>query len=151
MGLIIKDFDNQAFWDTWLIIKSFDYFVYKTFTHKSKKPDYIHWVSPYHNHLHTLSQSYQPPSTVDYLCFLYVSLQSSLVFSLKISCRFPTTRKTHCDSIPSPESRCKATVELSLHPHNIRVRLVDMRVSWQTTNRIVKNTFESWLNLSDIN
>ena len=32
VGLIIKVFDNQAFWDIWLIIKSFDYFVYKTFT-----------------------------------------------------------------------------------------------------------------------
>ncbi len=32
--LIIKPCDNQSFWDIWLIIKSFDYFVYKTFTHK---------------------------------------------------------------------------------------------------------------------
>jgi hypothetical protein len=32
LDLIIKSFDNQAFWDIWLSIKSFDYFVYKTFT-----------------------------------------------------------------------------------------------------------------------
>jgi hypothetical protein len=35
LDLIIKTFDKKPFGDIWLIIKSFDYFVYKTFTHKS--------------------------------------------------------------------------------------------------------------------
>ncbi len=37
--LTIKPFDNQVTLDIWVIIKSFDYFVYKTFTHKPNKPD----------------------------------------------------------------------------------------------------------------
>ena len=111
------------------MIKSFDYFVYNTFTHKSKKPDYIHWVTSYHNHLlrtltQTQSQSYQPPVTVGYLQVANDSLY--------------------------PSSRYRATMELSLHPHDIRVRLVDMRVSWQTTTPIVKDVFLTEIVMRDV-
>ncbi len=40
-----------------------------------------------------------------------------------------------------PASRCRATMGLSPHPKDIRVRLVDMSVPWQTTSPIVKDTF----------
>jgi hypothetical protein len=67
LGFIIKPFDNQGIGDIWLVIKSFDYFVYKTFTHKSNKPDQSHWLSPHHNHPHPFS--YQPPAHRSLLVF----------------------------------------------------------------------------------
>jgi hypothetical protein len=38
-----------------------------------------------------------------------------------------------------PASRCRATMELSPHPNDIRVRLVDMSVPWQMPTPIVKD------------
>ena len=50
--------------------------VYKTFTHKSNKPDSSHWLTPYENHLLcTLSPTNLLP-TVGYFRFLYVSSSS---------------------------------------------------------------------------
>jgi hypothetical protein len=61
IGFLVLIIDNQTESWSWLssplIINLFemlddnhDYFVYKTFPHKSNKPDQSHWVSPYHNH-----------------------------------------------------------------------------------------------------
>ena len=100
--------------------------VYKTFTHKSNKPDSSHWVSPYDNHLLcTLSPTNLLP-TVGYFRFLYVPSSSvktplssqvgnlvfipafnvlssvlSIVFFLRASCCFPAAVKTR--SIPPPD------------------------------------------------
>ncbi len=42
LDLIIKPFDNQFFWDIWSIIGLCRL---QTFTHKSRNPDWSHWVS----------------------------------------------------------------------------------------------------------
>ncbi len=47
-----------------------------------------------------------------------------------------------------PVSRCRATMELSPHPNDIRVRLVDMSVPWQTPSPILTDVFLTELNLS---
>jgi hypothetical protein len=100
--------------------------VYKTFTHKSNKPDSSHWLTPYDNHLLcTLSPTNLLP-TVGYFRFLYVPSSSvktplssqvgnlvfipafnvlssvlSIVLFLRASCCFPAVVKTH--SIPPPD------------------------------------------------
>ncbi len=88
LGLIIKAFDNQTEIWSWLssplIIKLFeilddnhDYFVYKTFTHK---PNNWARLKPWSKSISQPSpsppSSYQPPDTVDYFRFLYVSSSS---------------------------------------------------------------------------
>ncbi len=100
--------------------------VYKTFTHKSNKPDSSHWVSPYDNHLLCPLSPTNLLPTVGYLCFLYVPSSSvktplsskvgnlvfipafhvlssvlSIMLFLRASCCFPAATKT-C-SIPPPD------------------------------------------------
>ena len=48
-----------------------------------------------------------------------------------------------------PVSICRATMELSPHPNDIRVRLVDMSVPWQTPSSIVKDAFLTELVISN--
>jgi hypothetical protein len=103
-----------------------DYFVYKTFTHKSKQVRLKSLSKPISQPPPSPPSSYQPPDTVDYLCFLYVSSSSvktplssqvdnfvlidvfnvisrvlSMVLFLRVSCCFPAEKKTH--SIPPPD------------------------------------------------
>ena len=116
--------------------------------------------------------SYQPPDTVDDMCFLNVSSSSvntplssqvgnvvlidafnvisrvlSMVLFLRASCCFPA--ETWEDSL-YPSSRCRATMELSPHPNDIRVRLVDMSVPWQTPSPIVEDAFLTELVIRDV-
>jgi hypothetical protein len=49
-----------------------------------------------------------------------------------------------------PASRCRVTMELSPHSNDIRVRLVDMSVPWQTTSPIVKDVFLTELVIRDL-
>ncbi len=42
---------------------------------------------------------------------------------------------------PYPASRCRATMERSPHPNDIRVRFVDMSMPWHTCIPIVKDDF----------
>ena len=104
-----------------------DYFVYKTFTHKSKQARLKPLSKPISQPPPSPPSSYQPPDTVDYLCFLYVSSSSvktplssqvgnvvlidtfnelsrvlSMVLFLRASFCFPTEKKTH--SIPPPDA-----------------------------------------------
>ena len=53
-----------------------DYFVYKTFTHKSKQARLKPLSKPISQPPPSPPSSYQPPDTVDYLRFLYVSSSS---------------------------------------------------------------------------
>ena len=84
LGLMIKALDNQTEIWAWLsnplIIKLFemlddnhDYFVYKTFTHKSKQTRLKPLSKPISQPPPSPPSSYQPPDTVDYLRFLYAS------------------------------------------------------------------------------
>jgi hypothetical protein len=52
----------------------------------------------------------------------------------------------YCD----PASRCRATIELSPHPNDIRVRLVDMSVPCQTPTLIVKDAFLTQIVMRDV-
>ena len=123
----MKWFDYQVIWHYHLIISdSAMCNVYKTFTHKSNKPDSSHWLTPYDNHLLcTLSPTNLLP-TVGYFRFLYVPSSSvktplssqvgnlvfilafyvlcsvlSIVLFLRASCCFPSAVKTR--SIPPPD------------------------------------------------
>jgi hypothetical protein len=49
-----------------------------------------------------------------------------------------------------PASRCRATMELSPHPNDIRVRLVDMSVPCQTPTLIVKDAFLTQIVMRDV-
>ena len=49
-----------------------------------------------------------------------------------------------------PVSRFRTTMELSPHPNDIRVRLVDMSVPWKTPIPIVKDTFLTELVIRDV-
>ncbi len=45
------------------------------------------------------------------------------------------------DSLYPASLRCRATMELSPHPNDVRVRLVDMSVPCQTPSPILKDAF----------
>jgi hypothetical protein len=47
-------------------------------------------------------------------------------------------------------SRFRATMQLSPHPNDIRVRLVDMSVPWQTPRPTVKDVFLTELVIIDV-
>jgi hypothetical protein len=49
-----------------------------------------------------------------------------------------------------PVSRCRATIELSPHLNDVRVRLVDMSVPSQTPWPIVKDVFMTELVIRDV-
>jgi hypothetical protein len=74
--------------------------VHKTFSHKSKTPDSIHWVNPYDNHLLcTLSPTNLLP-TLRYMCFLYVSPQFYHIHSNE----FYTESSSPCHHQPDCEN-----------------------------------------------
>ena len=149
-----------------------DYFVYKTFTHKSKQARLKPLSKPISQPPPSPPSSYQPPDTVDYLRFLYVSSsgEDSFVITSRqlridwcLQCAFQgLVHGPFLESIMLfssweedslyPASRCRATMELSPHPNDIRVRLVDMSVPWQTIDNWPKpaqlSKMPSWLNLS---
>ena len=93
-----------------------------------------HWVSPYDNHLLcTLSPTNLLP-TVRYLRFLCVCSSSVEIIML-----FSSWSK---DSF-YPSSRSSETMELSPHLNDIRVRSLNMSVSWYLVIPIVK-VFDDW-------
>jgi hypothetical protein len=49
-----------------------------------------------------------------------------------------------------PTSRSRATMELSPHPHDIRVRSLHMNVSWQVDIPIVKDSFLTEVVIRDV-
>ena len=111
--------------DVWLTTTA--HIAYKTFTHKSKHARLKPLSKPISQPPPSPPSSYQPPDTVDYLRFLYVSSSSvktplssqvgnvglidvfnvlsrvlSMVLFLRPSCCFPAEKKTR--SIPPPDA-----------------------------------------------
>ena len=123
-GLIIKPFDNQAFWDAWWLSWLFRLQnVYSQIKQSRLKP----LSKPISQPAPSPPSSYQPPDTVDYLRFLYVSSSAvktplssqvgnfvlidafnvlsrvlSMVLFLRTSCCFPAEKDTR--SIPPPDA-----------------------------------------------
>ncbi len=113
LGLIIKAFDNQT--ESWsslsspLIIKLFemlddnyDYFVYKTFTHKYHN----HRLRPpcmCHHHRWRLLCHHKSATSYWLIPSMWFpgSCHESMVLFLRVSCCFPAEKKTR--SIPSPD------------------------------------------------